>query len=817
SIAQDLRFVVRSLRRSPIFTATVVITMALGLGANAAIFSVLDRLYVQTPAGMSGTEHVRRIYQHRKTTRQEYIRAQFSYPALRELRAIAPAGIDIASFSSDRSRLGNTMDASEIGVTYTEGNYFSVAGVHASLGRLFSDEERRVDGTTMVAVLSHDLWMRKFGGDSSVIGREIDLGSHRHIVIGVASENFRGTELNATDVFVPLNTQGTLRDRKVDWYDRNDLIFLRPLARLHDESGVSVFNSRATQALRQTSQYPDSTSNTYFAPLIEARAGEDNKQEVAISTRLTGVAAVILLIACANVINLLLARAAGRRREIALRLALGISRQRLLGQLLVESTVLAAISAVAALAVAWPSATMLRNLLLPNVHWAGAAIDFRVALFTAMLALIAGFVAGLVPALQATKPELSSALKSSVRDGGQRSSALRSSLIIAQAALSVVLLAGAGLFVRSLNGVEAIDIGYEANRLVYATPLYDQELGNRRTAIQEGLPLALERIRKLPGVESVALSRFIPMGGMSWTDIFLPGRDSLPPANGVERIMSAVSPEFFTTVGMKVLRGRAFTEADRPGGELVIAMNELMAKNLWPGEDPLTKCVIVHQRTDPCRRVVAIVSQAHFNAVIEVPSMLYYLPLGQSGKDGTAGGANAIVVRTAPGKSAAIGATVSTELVASLGPWARATSKTMEEVVAPQLRPWRVGAKLFTAAGLLALLVAAIGVYSSIAYTISQRTREMGVRVALGASSANIVRLVVTEGVRVVAVGVLLGLMIALALGSLVASLLYETSPRDPVVLFVSVATLLIVAAAACSIPAWRAARVDPLRALAAE
>ena len=529
---QDLRYVMRGLQRSPIFTATVVGTMALGLGANAAIFSVLDRLYVQTPAGMTGTEHVRRIYQHRKTTRQEYTRAQFSYPALRDMRAVAPLGIDIASFSSDRSTLGKTSDAPEVGVTYVEGNYFGVAGVRAALGRLFSDEERRVEGTTMVAVLSHDLWMRKFAGDSGVIGRDIDLGSHRHTVIGVAADNFRGTELNATDVFVPLNTKGTLRDRKVDWYDSKDQIFLRPLARLRDESGVSVFASRATQLLRQTSQYPDSTSTTFFAPLIEARGGEDNKQEVSISTRLTGVAAVILLIACANVINLMLARAAGRRREIALRLALGISRQRLFGQLLVESSVLALLSAATALAVAWPGATLLRNLLLPNVHWATGAIDLRVTLFTGALALIAGFVSGLFPAVQATRPELSIALKSSVRDGGQRRSLLRSSLIIAQSALSVVLLAGAGLFVRSLRGVESIDIGYEANRLVYASPQYDAELGDRRAEIQAGLPVAVDRIRRLPGVESVATSVFIPMNGLSWTDLFLPGRDSLPSSNG---------------------------------------------------------------------------------------------------------------------------------------------------------------------------------------------------------------------------------------------------------------------------------------------
>lgn len=816
-VAQDARYAVRSLARSPIFTGTVVVTMALGLGANAALFSVLDRLYVQTPAGMTGTDFVRRIYQHRKTTRQEYIRAQFSFPQVRDMRAVAPAGFDFAAFAQDRSKLGTQPGATEINATYVEGNYFGVAGVSASLGRLFFADERSVFGTNMVAVLSHDFWKRKYDADSTVIGREIELGSHRHTIVGVAAPNFRGTELNASDVFVPLNTYGVLRDRKADWFDSKDQIFLRVIARLDGDNAVSVFNSRITQALRASSQYPDSTSNTYIAPLIEARAGEDNKQEVAISTRLSGVAAVILLIACANVINLMLARAASRRREMAVRLALGISRRRLFAQLLTESTMLAMFSALIALGVAWLGATMLRNLLLPNVRWGTGAIDGRVIAFTVVLAFFCALCTGIIPALQSTKPELFAWLKSSVRDGGGRRGALRSGLLVAQAALSVVLLAGAGLFVLSLRGVESIDIGYEANRLVYVTPSFDRELGDQRAVLQSGLPDAVQRVRGIPGVESVALSRFIPMNGMSWTDLFLPDRDSLPPSNGGERILSAVSPEFFATVGMKVLRGRAFTDADRAGGELVIAMNELMAKNLWPGEDPLTKCVIVNVRTDPCRRVVAIVSPAHFNQVIETPSMLYYLPLAQSGKSGTAGGAGAIVVRTAAGKSAVVGARVASEVASSLGPWARVTSKTMDEVVAPQMRPWRVGAQLFTAAGLLALLVAAVGIYSSLAYTVSQRAQEMGVRVALGANSARIVRLVVGESVLVVGVGIAIGVASALGLGKLVASLLYETSPRDPAVLVAASATLVVVAIVASVIPAWRASRVDPLTAMRAE
>lgn len=817
SVAQDARYAIRSLSRSPIFTVTVILTMALGLGANAALFSVLDRLYVQTPAGMTHTDMVRRVYQHRKTTRQEYTRAQFSYPQVRQMRAVAPPGFELAVFAQNRMTMGTDPGSPEINATFIEGDYFGVAGVGASLGRLLAPEERMVFGTNLVAVISHDLWQRTYGGDSSVIGRAIDVGSHRHTIVGVAAPKFRGTELNASDVFIPLNTFGVLRDRKADWYDNKDQIFLRVMARLRSENGISVFNGRITEELRASSTYPDSTSNTFIAPLIEARAGEDNKQEVAISTRLSGVAAVILLIACANVINLMLARAASRRREMAVRLALGVSRRRLFAQLLTESTLLSLFSAIVALGIAWLGATMLRNLLLPNVQWSSGAIDARVIVFTLVLALLSAVATGIVPAVQATRPGLFAWLKSSVRDGGGRRGALRSGLLIAQAALSVVLLAGAGLFVVSLRGVESIDIGYEANRLVYATPSFDRELGDQRAALQTGLPDAVARVRGIPGVERVALSRFIPMNGMSWTDLFLPGRDSLPPSGGVERILSAVSPEFFETVGMKVLRGRAFTDNDRAGGELVIAMNELMAKNLWPGEDPLTKCVVMNTRTEPCRRVVAIVSPAHFNTVIEPPSMLYYVPLAQSGKGGTAGGAGAIVVRTAEGNTTAIGARVAAEVAASLGPWARVTTKTMGEVVAPQLRPWRVGAQLFTAAGLLALLVAAVGIYSSLAYTVSQRAQEMGVRVALGANSARIVRMIVGESVWVVGVGVAIGIASALALSKLVASLLYETSPRNPAVLTGAGLTLVFVAIIASVMPAWRASRADPLSAMRVE
>ncbi|MEP6778514.1 MAG: ADOP family duplicated permease [Gemmatimonadaceae bacterium] len=814
SIAQDLKYVLRSLRRSPVFTATVVVTLALGLGANAALFSLLDQLYVQTPAGLTDAAHLRRVYQFMPNKDRPFTRTGLSYPEIRELRAVSAHGISFAGYSAQRTRIGRAFDSPEIGVTYVEGDYFGIAGVHPEVGRFFSSDENRISGISMVVVISHAMWIRQFNRDPSIIGREIDLGSHRHVVIGVTPDGFRGVDLDASDAWVPLNTTGTLKGRKPDWFETTNFNGIKILARVPDERSAKLFDARATEALHHVRLGNDSTgTRTFMASIIEARGGESLSNELAMSTRLAGVAAVILLIACANVVNLLLARGASRQREIAVRLALGVSRRRLISQLMLESAVLALLSSVVAVFVAYVAATTLRTSLLPTVHWSNGAINSRVALFTVALALIAGFAAGLAPALQSSRADLSSALKSGVRDGGQRKSKLRTTLLITQAALSIVLLVGAGVFVRSLQSVESIDTGYDTNRLFYATVSYDRELENREKEIEARIPEAAARIRNIPGVEKVALAENIPMWAISFSSLFLPGRDSLPPATGRGRFSSVVSPDYFATVGMRILRGRDFNEADSETSEPVIVVDENLAKNLWPNEDALTKCLIVEKRELPCRRVIGVVSTSHFANVIEDASSHFFLPLAQNPESGP----GVVVVRTAPGRGRRIGALAVRELSQMFGDWSRVRSRTMDEIQARDMKPWRVGAALFTAAGLLALLVAAVGVYSSIAYTVSQRTQEMGVRVALGASAGNIMSLVVSEGVRVVAIGIGLGLLAALALGSVVASLLYQTSPRDPYVIVVSSMTLLVVAVVACSIPAWRASRVNPLEAMRTE
>ena len=816
-VAQDLRYVVRSLRRSPVFTITVVITLALGLGANAAVFSLLDQLYVQAPAGVTTANDVHRLYQTAINRGEPYIRNHFSYVEIRALHTVAPTGVRVAGYATEKVRLGRSADGAEIAANFVEGDYFGVAGVGPMLGRVITVEEARAAGLDAVAVISYRLWQREFQGDSSVVGRSIDLGSHRHVIVGVAAKQFRGLDMSAVDIWLPINTIRVWKDRKPDWYEDGNFNGISAVLRATNSAAVN-FNARATLVLRKPGirLMKDSLSTTKIGSIIVARGESTNLgKELKISTRLAGVSLVILLIACANVINLLLARAVSRQREIAVRLALGVSRRRLLSQLMLESAVLAFLSAGVALSVAYVGTTTLRKLLLPDIEWGAGAIDQRAVFFTAGLALLAGFVTGLVPALQSTRPSLSNGLKRSVRDGGHRRSALRSSLLIAQAALSVVLIVGAGAFISSLRSIEAVDIGYDAGNVVYASVSYDREMGNHRAEIQRRLPEAAQRLRKLPGVDIVAVSQGTPMWSISWAELHLPGRDSLPRGKGSrDRFFDAVSPTYFAAVGLRVLKGRAFSDTDVSGSEPVVVVDLLMSNNFWPGEDPLTKCLIVGKREAPCRRVVGVTAPTHYSSIIEEPSQHYYIPLAQGGETGMP---STIVVRSSSKDQATLRAAIVRELATEFGDWARPRTQSMTEVMSDDMRPWQTGATLFTVAGFLALLVAAVGVYSSLAYTLSQRTQEMGVRVALGASAWRIVRLVVGESVGVVVIGVMCGMLASLALGKVVASLLYETSPRDPIIITAAMAILLGVAVVASAIPAWRASRADPLTAMRAE
>lgn len=813
--SQDLRYVVRSLSRSPLFTGMVIVTLSLGLGANAALFSMIDRLYVQNPQGVRDATAVQRVYLRERSSATTRTRAAFNYPQLRSLREIAPAGLEIAGYSVRGLPPWSMSNVRAVLAVYVVGDYFGVLGVKPALGRFFTKDEREISGLSMTAVISHDLWTRRFQSDPNIVGQIVDIGAHHHQIIGVAPPGFHGVDMSDVDVWAPQNSRGILRGRSLTWYEENHRILsLRVITRTPSEAVSKLFSARATELMRRDPLSTDSVSQTFLGSLIQSRVDGSQSSQLKVSTRLAGVSLIILIIACANVVNLLLARSASRERETALRLALGVRRVRLVMQSVTESVVLALVSASFALVIAFAGTVALRRLLFPYVRFGANAIDARAAMYTMIVALAVGVVIGVIPALQFSRPNLSSALKSGIRDGGRVRSNARTSMLVAQVALSLILLAGAGVFVRSMQRVEALNPGFDADRLFFAQVDYNIEEGDRGAEFARRLPEAAERLRRIPGIDGVALADGIPFLQSPNGAVFLPGRDSVETNTGDGQLRAVVSAEYFSTLGIKVVQGRAFANVDRFGSEPVIILSQQLAQRLFVREDPLTKCVIPDKRSGQCRRVVGVVEPTRDVGIIQDPPMKYYLPLAQLAGEVQP---EAIAVRTDPRRIRAVELAVSRELSELYGPAAMPSIESIDLRVKDELHTWRTGAELFGAAGLLALLVAAVGVYSSMAYLVSQRRQEMGVRIALGASSASLVGLIVQQGVRIVASGVAIGLVLALAIATMVASMLYETSPRDPLVFASSAVTLLVVAVLACAVPAWRASRVDPLAALRSE
>ena len=812
----DLRHAVRGLARSAGFTVTVAATLALGIGANAVVFSLLDRLFFQAPAGVRQAEQVRRVLvtQHNGPSGKLWQRSVYNYPEVRAVSEAAPAGVAVAAYDEGGLRLGRASDAPTADVAYVVGDYFGVLGVRPVAGRFFSAQEQRASGLTPVVVIGYDLWMNRFQGRHDVLGQALELGPHRYTIIGIAPEGFRGVALGVENLWLPYNTTGSWAGRKADWYEAFGTLSLAMLIRAPSAAERGAFTAAVTHVER-SSFFRDSTTKPLLESLDGAPGQEFHPAEFSISQRLAGVAIIILLIACANVTNLMLVRALGRRREIAVRLALGVNRRRLVAQFLAEAIVVGVIGGTAALLVTWWGASVLRNTLLPGVNWGSGRLDERVLLFAILMALVAGLAAGVLPAIQGSRPELTAALKAGARDGYRTRSRTRTVLLVVQVTLSVVLLAGAGLFVRSLRQVRAIDIGYDSQQLIFASANPVEDDTARTRDIAKALPGVAARLEHLPDVERTALAMVPPMRGFTFMGVSVPGRDSLPSVGPFGTpIVSFVSPGYFATTGIEIRAGRGFTAADRAGAEQVVVVNEIMASSYWAKGGALGGCLMLDGNA-PCRRIVGMVSDAHINSVTEAPSPEFFVPLAQApvgyGRPG------AVIIRARPGRVAQARAEVTREMSRILGAGVVPGVQPMQDELAKDFHKWQLGAVLFSVAGLLALLVAAVGIYSTIAYIVGQRRHEIGVRIALGAQGGHVARVVIREGVRVVLVGVVIGIVAALALGKLVASLLYGVTAHDPVVLGAVAAVLVIVAIAACLVPAWRAARVDPMETLRAE
>jgi predicted permease len=820
NVGQDLRYAARGMRKNPGFTAAVVLTLALGTGANATMFGVVDRLLLQPPAHLRAPDEVHRVYLTANGDNFGMsIGTNQSYRRYQDLTSHVRSASHIAAYYENELVFGTGDGAREERVGMVSGSFWPLFGVQPALGRFFTPTEDELPQGTPVAVLGHGYWQSQFGGARDVLGKAIRIGRSDYTVIGVTPPGFSGLSLRSVAAFIPLTAGGAdifaelgVSDR---WREEYRIGWLQTLVRRKPGVGVEAATADFTNAYRLSleAQRPtEAPGRVPSADSLRARAelasviqdrGPRRSQEATVAVWLVGVSVLVLLMACANVANLLVARAIRRRREIAVRLAVGVSRGRLLTQLLSESTLLAVAGGAVGVLVAQWGGGVLRALLLPDVQWTSAGLDGRVVAVTVILALVAGLLTGLAPMRQLAQTDVVSDLRSGGRGVSLRGSRLRRSLLVLQGAISVVLLIGAGLFVRSFHNVRSLDLGFQPEHVLVV------ELAARGTPIDSARRIELmdrvrERALTVPGVEHAAHTLTIPFS-LEWNQyLVVPGIDTA--ALRELFYINPVGPGYFETMGTPLLRGRAITDVDRAGGQPVAILSQSAVRRIWPSEDPLGKCVKL-QADGPCHFVVGIAGdiRAEFD---EGPGRHVYVAATQVPTPDSR-----MFVRTRA--EAATQAEVVRRALQEVVPGAAFVSaRALDAIVAPQMRSWRLGATMFTIFGLLALVVAAVGLYSVVAYDVSQRTRELGVRVALGASAGAVLRLVVGEGVRVVAVGLALGAAVALALASRVAPLLYEVSAKDPATYAGVVVVLLAVAVAASLAPALRAARVDPNVAL---
>jgi predicted permease len=815
---QDLQYGIRMLLKHRGFTLVAVLVLALGIGANAAIFSLVNAAILRPLPGVEGPDRLVLLERLQK----DRLFFNFGYPDYLDYRdrARTLAGL-AAHVGTPLSFSGGTTE--RIRGDLVTGNYFTTLGVRPALGRLLLPEDDGPPGAHPVAVLSYGFWQQTFGAEPQVIGREIALNNHNFTIVGVAAEGFGGTMAGTPiDLWLPLAMQpqaiprmsaGIFHDRSAGW--------LGLFGRLKPGVGVEQAQAEMKAIARQLEQsYPGTNEGRSLQMLGGLGYSSDDRVSLRrILGLLLAAVVLLLLISCGNVANLLLVRAASRRREIAVRLALGATRGRLVRQLLTEGLLLSLLAGIFGLLLAPWTAALVAASQQSSSLFRGLDLspDWRVLGFTLALSVLTGVVFGLAPALQATKPDLAISLKDGAATAGHRRSRLQNALVIAQVALSLVLLVGAGLVVRTMRNALTVDRGFEDEKLLLAS--FDLSIqGYTEPQGKLFYSQIIPRLESLPGVISASLAKTVPPN--DWSDrmsVFFPGQE--PPQDvlrgheelGARVDANRIAPHYFQTLSIPLLGGREFTEADREGAPPVAIINEKLARHLWPGENPLGKRLAAPFLSGPPRPPVEIIGVAkdtkHRSLLLDVP-LLLYLPESQA-YDGRA----TIVVRTGADPKSVIPA-IRREVAALDKNLPLFAVKTMREQIAGTLWQQRLAADLIGLFGLLALLLAAVGLYGLMAHFVAQRTHEIGIHMALGARPPDVLRRVLQHGMRLILTGVFIGLMAAGGLTRLMKSLLYGVSATDSVTYGGVTLLLTLVALLACYLPARRAMKVDPLVAL---
>jgi predicted permease len=814
---QDLRYGLRMLAKSPAFTIIAALSLALGIGANTAIFSMVNVILLK-PVPVQEPSHLASVFMLDQRNPGNLPLSHLNYKDLRDQNEVFSG---MAAFAFAQLNWNGGSESEQIPAQVVSGNYFSLLGAEPALGRSFRPEED--EKPTAVAIVSHGFWERSLGSDPNIVGRTLTLNRTPFTVIGVACKGFTGTLLGGgPSVWVPMSMHAVAQPN-FNWYEQRRGLFLFAFGRL--QPGVSVEQASANLEivfgqLEQAFPNDNKGRSAGAVPLLEVRLnpqGANGGGLVQISVILMTVVGIVLLIACANIANLLLARANQRRREIAVRLALGANRVRLIRQLLTESTLLSLLGAGLGLALAnWLLNVLVSDdLQLPLPVGDEMSLDGRVLTFTAVLAVATGLLFGLAPALQASRADVVPILKNeSMPAGSGRHAAgtrlnLRQGLVVAQIALSLISLVAAGLFLRSLRESQAIDTGFETRGVL----VMNFNLGREGYTPERGQVFyqqIAERAAALPGVQRSAVAQNAPLGGGILRSVMPEGADTTTRDRILVQVNS-VSPGYLDTLGVPLQRGRDFTDTDVEGAPKVVIVNDTMAGRFWPGQDALGKRFKFFG-DDDFTTVIGMARDAKYNAVAEDPTPFIYQPLRQNYSPA------AVLHVRAAADAGSLSAAVRRE-VQQLDPTLSVFNiRTLEDQVTDSLAPVRTNVIMLSAFGVLALVLASIGLYGVANYSVAQRTREIGVRMALGAQSGSVLRLVLGHGLLLVGAGLALGLVAALALTAIIPpDLLPRVSVRDPLTFAATSALLGAVALVASYVPAWRATRIDPLIALRSE
>lgn len=794
----DLKFAVRQLMKNPGVAAVATLSLALGITLNSAVFSLVDGLWLRSrPFADPG--RVVRLF----GSTPRYQHGDLSFIDYQDLRNQMQSVTDLA-FNQRRGALLDTEEGPEsLRADAVYRNFFSVLGIKPHLGRFFSETDAPDLKNTPAVVLSHRLWQRWFRGDVKLVGKSVVLSGRSEIVLGIAPPEFNGLErLNPAEVWYPVETMavGTLRNER----------FLDVVGRL--KPGYTVAQTQAeAEAVFRRLELRDAASGAPLRALVQTEASYQFEQTGGLGLLLLGIVGTVLLLACANVSSLLLARAEVRAREMAMRSALGGSRWRLIRQLMAESLVLAAVAAAASLLLAkwltsaWPA-------LLP-AEAAGPVdlvvrFDARVVGFTVVISLLTVFLFGLAPALSASKADLLSTLKQEMAAGvpGRKHTGLNV-LVVGQMSVALVLVSMAALLTRSLWACYAADLGFEKREilLVMVYPSGD-EMRDRLFHRQ-----FKERVLALPGVRRVSVSSVVPFSpigtGMSQMVFAQPVRDAAAEA-GRSVGYNTVDPNYFSLLGIPILRGRGFTDRDDQGSPRVMVINETMARSFWPSQDALGQTVRLGSLTNAPVEIVGVVRDTRLDSIEEQPAPYLYLPLAQDQSW------QCFFLIESDLEAAALAGPVRGELGALGRKPTRMDISTMKGFIHTKLSGQEFAAQATGALALLGLALASVGLYGVQAYAVSRRTREIGIRMALGAPRREVVGMVLRRGLALALAGLALGCPVSLAVGRVARGLLYGVSPLDPYSLGAAALLLLIVAGVASYVPARRAAKIDPMEAL---